>query len=711
MRLVRLRSLPTLGFLAAASLATAALAPARAQLPDFGGFGGFGGQDEGSATVTAQFTRATDERPALLFVTAELSPGFHIYAVDQGALADGGGPQKTKITITAPGVKQLGPFQPLAAPHSRIDKEAFIGLELREHDDVVTWFAPVELPAGADPATLKITGNVDAQICDANNCIPVEADFAAALGKGFDLPAGVEIIKSAPAERGAVGSSPLDVTPAKPKAAAPPVELSIGSAGTAALQGGPDYDISQIELGESNDESLLYYLLTALAGGVILNVMPCVLPVIGLKVMSFVQQAGESRARALVLNLWYSAGIIAVFLGLATFAVVARVGWGEQFASPWFNVVLLSVIYAMALSMLGVWEVPIPGFAGTGAAIEMAEREGPAAAFLKGILTTLLATPCTAPLMASALAWAVRQPGWVAYAVFGAMGLGMAAPYLLVGAFPGLIRFLPKPGMWMETFKKTMGLVLMGTVVWFLTFLASPLVVPTIALMLAIGAACWWISLTPNYEPLGKRLLAWTQAGLFTVVAAMACFGLLYQKVMLPRYEEEIAARVQRSVRGEKLAMLESLSHVNTSADLQTLANDLTASLYDADQAWQPFDLRRLGSVVLGQQKTVLVDFTADWCPNCKVLESTVLKSDEVEQALAQAGVVTMVADYTHRPQWMRETLDALQSTGIPVTAIFPADRPYAPIVLRGLYGKATLLEQLQSLEKTRTAALPSLGR
>ncbi|MBX3432571.1 MAG: thioredoxin family protein [Pirellulales bacterium] len=694
------------------ALLVAAVCPlaARAQFPDFGGIGGFGDRNEaGTAKISAQFAPAVGDRPALVFVTADVSRGYHIYAVDQGTLPDGSGPRRTHLSLdSSSGAKLLGPFQPLAAPKTKIDREAFIGLELREHEGIVTWFAPVELPAGVDATSLQLAGAIDAQICDdvKGLCVPIEAEFTAALGKGFDLPAGMEIVlgvadgETSPQAEIAAGTE--ESQDAWQTAPAMPEGLG---AGTTA------YELDKITLTETADRSVAYYLLTALLGGIVLNVMPCVLPVIGLKVMSFVQQAGESRARAWMLNLWYSAGILAVFLALATFAVTAQVGWGDQFASTWFNVSLLAVVYAMALSMLGLWEIPIPGFVGSGAALDMAEKEGPAAAFLKGILTTLLATPCTAPLMASALAWAVRQPAWVTFSVFGAMGLGMALPYLVVGAFPGLIRFLPKPGMWMETFKKAMGLVLLGTVVWFLSFLEPPLVVPTVAFMVAIAAACWWISQTPNYEPFGKRLIAWTQAGMFTAVAAMACYGLIYQKAMLPRYEEEIAARVQRSITGERLAIVDQLGKVAGPEDLARIAQELAASAYSADQPWQPFDLDRLAVTLLGDRRTVLVDFTADWCVNCKYLENAVLKSNEVERELARAGVVTMVADYTNKPAWMKQMIRALDGNGVPITAIFPADQPYKPIVLRGVYAKDTLLGHLRGLQDTRTAARASQGR
>ena len=223
---------------------------------------------------------------------------------------------------------------------------------------------------------------------------------------------------------------------------------------------------------EAVDLGIMGAIFAGFLGGLILNIMPCVLPVIGLKILSFVEQAGHNRRRALMLNVWYSAGLLAVFFILASLAIGPQhLGWGELFGRPWFTITLSAVVFVMALSFMGVWEVPLPTFLGSGKTGELAAQEGAAGAFFKGVLTTFLATPCSAPIFAPALVWATAQPAWLTYTVFLSAGLGMASPYLLVGAFPALLRFLPKPGAWMETFKTFMGFVLMGTVVYLLAVL------------------------------------------------------------------------------------------------------------------------------------------------------------------------------------------------------------------------------------------------
>jgi suppressor for copper-sensitivity B len=659
------------------------------QLPDFGGLGGgsLGGRGLGgdeTVNLDAEFTPAEDGRPALLFLTARIAPGYHIFAVDQGHLPDGGGPLPTTLTLSeSEAYRLIGAFQPLERPKTMMATEDFWkGLELREHEERVTWVAPIELAEGVKPSEVTVEGLFDGQACNPSVCVPLSLSFAAEVGAGMALPPGlvIEVQPAAatsgaaevPAGRSVTSENPPSSAIASPSAPEWPTPNADQRALVAPVPVSPSvepsqsvYDLSRIELQPVASRSLWYYLLTAFIGGMILNVMPCVLPVIGLKVMSFVQQSGESRARALMLNVWYSAGIVAVFLALAGLAVSLQVGWGDQFGNSWFLITLTAVVFAMALSMIGMWEIPIPGFVSSGVVMDAAHREGATAAFLKGVLTTILATPCTGPYMVSGVAWAVEQPPMVTFAVFGALGLGMASPYLLIGAFPNLIRFLPKPGVWMETFKKAMGMVLLATVVWLMSTLDFPLLVPTFALLVGITAACWWIDRTPAYQPLGERVRSWAEGLTLTAVTAAASFGLLYPNVTLPRYEAQLKSYAQ--------------------------SNPPTAKA----EPWQEFTLGKLSDLTLNDRRTVLVDFTADWCVSCKVFESTVLKTDEVLKALGDADVVTMTADYTKKPTWMRETIRALGGIGVPVVAIFPADRPYHPIVFTGGYTKGGLLDAI----------------
>jgi suppressor for copper-sensitivity B len=332
-------------------------------------------------------------------------------------------------------------------------------------------------------------------------------------------------------------------------------------------------------------------------------------------------------------------GFLAVTLGLS---------WGAQFGSTTFNVAIAAIVFAMALSLLGVWEVPIPGFFGSGSFNSAATKEGPLGAYLKGVITTVLATPCTAPFMASAIAWAVTQTVPTTLAVFATLGLGMASPYVVVGVYTELLRFLPKPGAWMETFKQISGFVLLATVVFILSFIDTLAIVPTLALLLGIAVACWFIARTPLTAEFGDRVKSWSYAGAIVLVFLAISFGGLYRIAKAP-----------------------------------------------SDMAWQPFSLERLKQVAVDEGRTVLVDFSAEWCLNCKFFEKTVLHTKPVEQAIARSGAVTMYGDYTKYPPEIDETIKALRANGVPVIAIFPGDTPYAPIVFRGGYRKQDLIAAL----------------
>ncbi len=534
---------------------------------------------------------------------------------------------------------------------------------MRYHEGQVTWKLPLGVPANASHGEYRVSGLFGFQACGEGTCeLAQAARFAGTVRVGNEGAGGNAPLSFAPAENykeaatlAAVFADHLDRQSAS-MGAAPPrqtaedqaIAAESQRAETPTIQASDAYELALVQV-DSEAGSLGYYIALAFVGGLILNLMPCVLPVIGLKVMSFVEQSGRSRTHALVLNLWYAAGIIAVFLLLGILAATVNLSWGGQFGSTAFNVTIAAVVFAMALSLLGVWEVPIPGFFGSGSVQTAAAQEGPLGAFLKGIVTTVLATPCTAPFMASAVAWAVAQPFATTLAVFASLGVGMASPYVLVGVYPELLRFLPKPGRWMETFKQVTGFVLLATVVFILSFIEPAAVVPTVALLLGIGVSCWLLSRTPLTAEFGDRLKSWALAGVVLLLFIGVSFGVLYRIASGP-----------------------------------------------SDTAWQPFSLERLKQVAVDEGKTVLVDFSAEWCINCKFFEKTVLHTDPVKQAIARSGAVPMYADYTDYPPEIDRTLKALRSNGVPVIAVFPGNAPYQPIVFRGGYSQQDLLNALQ---------------
>jgi thiol:disulfide interchange protein len=428
----------------------------------------------------------------------------------------------------------------------------------------------------------------------------------------------------------------------------PPASRSVAADGalteTNDASSGGTIAISSFTLREVEPpSSLAMNLLFAFIGGMILNVMPCVLPVIAIKVLSFVQQAGESRGQILLLNVAYSLGVVLVFVVLATLAVFLGFSWGGLFQLDEFNLVMAAVVFAMGLSLLGVFEIPVPGMVGAGAGGQ--HREGLTGAFLTGIFATLLATPCTGPFMGTTLAWSVKQPSHVVYLVWGTMGLGMAFPYLVLGAFPALVRWLPRPGMWMVRLKEFAGFVLMGAVIFLIQSINQSLLIPTLVILVGVALGLWMIG--NLYDHSTSLRTKWTVRLTALALSSFVClFGwnLQYSGEGLP-WEKFSTAKVE--------------------------------------------ELRKSG-------KPILIDFTADWCTNCKVNERLALNRRETIAFVEKHGIVTLKADFTDKDPEIKEWLALCKERGVPLTLIFPRNRPNEAIPVRGVFTQATLLAKLE---------------
>lgn len=594
-------------------------------LPDFGSFPtGRLGQAV-PVKVTAEFTPATDSQPALVFVTAKIDRGYHMFAPDQGT-HDDGGPQATSIAFdAATQVKTLGALRSIEAPVTHIDQEVWKGLEIREYYDRVTFVIPVELPAGSDPAALALAGRLEGQACTPSSCTSVDVPFTAKAGKGVALPPGF-LTAAAPAP-------------------------TVGSAGTVAVAQGPI----------SANSPLLLVALYGVLGGLILNLMPCVLPVLGLKLLSFAKQGGASRARILGLNLAYVAGLMTVLMVLATLAALVQLGlsgenygWGELNTLTWFKVTMTGLLFAMALSFLGVWEIPIPGFAASGTATELAAQEGPVGAYCMGIFTTLLATPCAGPFLGPVLGYTITQPPAVTYLVFASIGLGLALPYLLIGAFPALVARLPKPGAWMDTFKQILGFVLLGSVVYMFSTINSDYFLATLALVFSIWFGCWMIGRAPAWAEAAYKRKEWLKG-----IAAAAIIG------------------------GSSFAIL---------------------SPSEAELPWQPYSPAALAAA-RAQGKTVLVDFTANWCLTCKLNLRAAINRAKVRDLIKENNVVPLLADWTDKNDEIKRSLAELNSLSIPLMAIYPANPDAEVLVLRDLLTQSDVLDALEQAGPSRAAA------
>ncbi len=580
---------------------------------------------------------------ARLVLTAEPAKGWHVYEVaprDPGDL----GYKPTVIALSNTSGFRTGPTT--ASDKSLVAPSEVPGAPAqRYHADRVTWTTPIVIPKETKPGTYAIEGLIGYQTCLDVKCdLPRAARFAGSIRVGT------------PASN---GQAPVSFSDARYAEAAKLATALANHNQTA----------TEVVVVDSDFSSLPMVILFSLVGGFILNFMPCVLPVIGLKILSFAEQAGRSRAQVLALNVWYALGTLAVFMVLATLAAGVslglreqNLGWGEQFTSTTFNVVMVAVVFVFALSFLGVWEIPIPGFVGSGAAAEVAAREGATGAFVKGALTTVLATPCSGPALGPVFGYTLNQPPLVTYLIFACIGLGMSSPYLLIGAFPKLIRFLPKPGAWMDTFKQMMGFMMLATIIFLFGIIRKEYLVPTFAMMVGLWAGCWWIGRTSLIETLGRKMKAWVQGAIVAGLVTWAAFTWL-----VPR---------------ESIIPWQSFSRA---------------------------DLARLTS----EGNTVLVDFTADWCLTCKTNLFLAIETHEVRNAIVENKIVPMLADLTNESPEIKSMLESLKSASIPVLAVFPADSSRPPIVLRDVVTKKQVLNAIKEAgpskigPKSLTAAIP----
>ncbi|HUP81222.1 MAG TPA: thioredoxin family protein, partial [Pirellula sp.] len=410
-------------------------------------------------------------------------------------------------------------------------------------------------------------------------------------------------------------------------------------------------DVPKIKLTLSPMEILAKFCL-AMLGGLILNFMPCVLPVIGLKVLGFVSEAGGDRKIASMLTLTYAAGITSLILGLGLFSVAVRsytgeaFGWGEQFGSVYFRILITAFMFSLALSFLGVWEIPIPGFAMSKISTELSNKEGYQGAFYKGLITTLLATPCSAPLLGGVFVVALSQPAWVVLLIFGGVGLGMSLPYLAVAAQPSMLSFLPKPGPWMETFKEVLAFPMLLSVVYFVSGFPDEERIAMLSALMFVWFGCWMVGRVPAWSEANVKTRNWSIAA---IVAFLGTWGSFY--VLQP-------------------------SHYQL--------------------AWQEYNEAKLDALV-AEGKTVMIDFTANWCPTCITNLATAIETKHVKEIVESDHIVPMIADFTKYPPALKAKLGELNSISIPVLAIYSGMDQEHPIILRDVITESQLIEALKT--------------
>jgi len=407
---------------------------------------------------------------------------------------------------------------------------------------------------------------------------------------------------------------------------------------------------------------LLGFLFFGFIGGFILNLMPCVLPVISLKIFGFIKHAGKDRRGVFRNGVAFIAGIFVWFVGLALLLIGLKaaghqITWAAQFTNPYFVLALSVIVLVFALDLFGVFEIALPQ-ALMHKMLHSATREGEVGSFFQGVFATALATPCTAPFLGTAIGFSFTQSPLIILLMFVAVAAGMSAPYFLLSAQPAWMRFLPQPGPWMVNVKQFMGFLLLATLVFLIYVLGAQR-----GLEGAIWASCFLLIVS---------LACWMK-GAFIVPASSAAKRMTSTVIML--------------------ALL-------LGSGVYLIGDKFRAAIPDLVQIqqgdWQPFTPERLQSE-RDQGHAVFVDFTAAWCLTCKFNEKAVLENSEVREAFQRHGVVKLKADWTNGDPTITKLLQQFGRPGVPLYVLYPG-KSQEPVVFPELLTKNIILDKLETI-------------
>lgn len=385
--------------------------------------------------------------------------------------------------------------------------------------------------------------------------------------------------------------------------------------------------------------SLLYYILFAFLGGLILNLMPCVLPVISLKLFGLIVHSNESKKQILKHNLAYTTGVLFSFFVLAGVVLALKtsgeqIGWGFQLQSPTFVFIMCMMIFIMSLNMLGLFEFVTPGGKTLGNA-EM--KKGMSADFVNGILATILSTPCSAPFLGTALTFAFTTSHFNIFLIFMFVGIGLAFPFILTGFFPKMIQFLPKPGIWMDNLKKFLGLSLLLTVAWLTDVLFS---------IIDFGAV-----------------------GIYYIAILIMTFFAFY-------FRKTISKKILWNI---ILFLIPLILLKPFIPGLKTVAN---SSAVNASRVANGVEWKKWSPQVMEEKSGYkFIDFTAEWCLTCKVNKKLVLNTDDFTELAKKHAIETYVADWTKRDEAITKFLKSYGHVGVPVYFI---QKPNGEIISLG---------------------------
>lgn len=413
----------------------------------------------------------------------------------------------------------------------------------------------------------------------------------------------------------------------------------------------PAHSVAKVKQG------ILRVALLAFLGGILLNLMPCVFPVLFIKGLALVQSATEERKRLRARGLMYTLGILVSFWSIVAALLLLRaggshIGWGFQFQSPSFVSCIALLLFFLGLSLAGQFEI---GLSLTSAGGALAQKSGYAGSFFTGVLATVVATPCTAPLMGVAIGYALAQPTVVTFIIFTALALGLALPYVLLTLQPAWTRILPRPGPWMEILKQATAIPIFGTVIW-LVWVFSQAAGGNAAIFLLTGFLLAAIA--------GWALGRWPARTASTIVAILLFIAALWLPIAAARRFRAAPSATNARVAGSLL--------------------------------WEPYSAQMLAED-RAQGKAVFVDFTAAWCLSCQVNERVVLDRADVQTAFRKSGVVLMRADWTRHDDAITEALAQLGRSGVPAYALYDGEQ--APRLLPEVLTPRIVIDALRSVD------------
>ncbi|OYW72626.1 MAG: hypothetical protein B7Z37_24235 [Verrucomicrobia bacterium 12-59-8] len=593
-------------------------------------------QERVSAELIAAVSAAAPGQPFQAAVKLVHAKDSHTYGK---VLPPGIIGKPTKLTWTLPEGWQVEE-QPWPATHQVPSTDGAIS---EGYDGTV--YLPVKISPPASAAVgnnVELNVKVNALVCDPKTCMPFIKEVTLSLGVAtapLTNEANAAAFGAAPAtEKKSPEAKPAEMTSeAKPTA-------------TAASASAPKSPLPFAQL-------LLY----AFVGGLILNIMPCVFPVLGIKVTSVVQQAGEDRRKVVLHGLMYTLGILLSFWALGGIAIALNKGWGSQLQSPAFNFFLAAFFLVFALNMAGLFEI---GTSAIGVGSGLQAKSGLGGSFFSGLLATVVATPCSAPFLGTALGATLALPASQSMLIFTLIGLGLASPFLLLSLFPGLISALPRPGAWMESFKQGMSFLLFGTVGFMLYVLTTqieglPLLFAILSLVL-IALGCWiygrWAL---PHKPARTQNIA-------RLLTFLAVAGGLW--VGLPNASS-------------------TRSHAEESVNLK----DPDALHWET---WSPGKVAALRAA----KQPVYIDFTASWCWTCQV-NKRVYTDAGLRAIFKQHHVATLKADWSDENEAIRLALEALGKRAVPVNVLYiPGTEE--PFILDELLTVGNVTAALKKLEK-----------